>query len=441
MAVRKGLYALGWCGAASLGLALAGCGHSAGESKAKAETAPKPVPVTVAALEHRAVERTVEVVGTLNGWEDVTVGTKTQGRVLKVHHDMGDRIKPGALLVELDPVDADLSIQQAQRRLQAELAKLGLKEMPKKEFDVTSVPSVVQAKVALDRAKQNLVRERSLNRRGAGAAQDLQNSENDELAAEAALANAILNAQATLASAQASLTAVDVAIQARADTEIRAPLLFARPAGVTGEIEYAVSKRSVAEGEMLKQGDPVFELVVENPLRLWANVPESHCAEIAVGQTVRVNVASHPGTAFDGKVVRINPAVDAVSRTFQVEVLVPNSRGLLRPGGFAKASILTDRNAMASVVPIESVIKFAGVTKLFVIEQDKARSINVETGHEGSGWVEVIGKLPKEAQVVTTGQTQLANATPVTIRKPEAGAPAEATTASTAPAGEGEATK
>ncbi|AGA25425.1 efflux RND transporter periplasmic adaptor subunit [Singulisphaera acidiphila] len=424
MVVSRWLFAMGWSGAASLALAMAGCGHSAVESKAKAETAPKPVPVTVAPVELRPVERTVEVVGTLNGWEDVTVGCKIQGRVLKVHHDMGDRVKPGELLVELDPVDANLAVQQAQRQFQAELAKLGLKDLPTKEFDVTALPAVIQAKVALDRAKQNVARERSLNRRGAGAQQDLQNAENDEQGATAALANAVLTAQATLANARATRAAVDVSMQAKLDTEIRAPHPYALPAGVTGEIEYAVVKRSVAEGKMLKSGDPIIQLVIETPLRLWANVPERHCGEIVVGQAVRVNVASHAGMTFDGTVARINPSVDSVSRTFQVEVLVPNNRGLLRPGGFAKASILTDRSATASIVPIESVVKYAGVTKLFVVEAGKARSINVETGQEGLGWIEVTGELAKNAEVVTTGQTQLADETAVIVRKPEPESPA-----------------
>ncbi|WP_406697268.1 efflux RND transporter periplasmic adaptor subunit [Singulisphaera sp. Ch08] len=435
MAVSRWFFTLGWSGAAPLALAMAmaGCGHSTAEPKAKVETAPKPVPVTVALVEQRPVERTVEVVGTLNGWEDVTVGSKSQGRVLKVHHDMGDRVKPGELLVELDPVDANLAVQQAQRQLQAELAKLGLNDLPTTQFDVNAVPAVVQAKVALDRAKQNVARERSLNRRGAGAQQDLQNSENDEQGATAALANAVLTAQATLANSRATRAAVDVAMQAKTDTEIRAPIPYARPAGVTGEIEYAVAKRLVAEGEMLKQGDPVLQLVVENPLRLWTNVPERHSAEIQVGQAVRVKIASHAGSTFEGAVARINPSVDSVSRTFQVEVSVPNPRGLLRPGGFAKASILTDRSATASIVPIESVVKYAGVTKLFVVEEGKARSINVETGQEGLGWIEVVGDLPKSAEVVTTGQTQLADATAVTIRKPEVEATAPAVTSAKTP--------
>ena len=85
---------------------------------------------------------------------------------------------------------AKLAVKQAQRQLQVELAKLGLTEVPGRDFDVATVPTVVQARVTLERAKQNFNRERSLMKRGAGTTQDLQNTENDEKAAEAALASA-----------------------------------------------------------------------------------------------------------------------------------------------------------------------------------------------------------------------------------------------------------
>ncbi|HKI17071.1 MAG TPA: hypothetical protein VKA15_04300, partial [Isosphaeraceae bacterium] len=101
--------------------------------------------------------------------------------------------------------------------------------------------------------------------------------------------------------------------------------------------------------------------------------------------------------------------------------VVPNERGLLRPGGFARASIVTRAQAKAAVVPVESIVHFAGVTKLFVVENGLARSISgIKTGQEGRGWVEIEGsQLPETAQVVTTGQSQLADGTPVVIRQPE----------------------
>ena len=145
---------------------VAGCGHGRGEADAERSTAVRVVPVTIANLEHRSVERTVEVIGTLRGWEQVTVGTKRTGRVVKVHHDIGDRVKPGEPLVELDPVDAKLGVQQAESRYLGELVKLGITKRQAEEIvekygiseelligqvaddAIAKVPSVVQKRVA-----------------------------------------------------------------------------------------------------------------------------------------------------------------------------------------------------------------------------------------------------------------------------------------------------
>jgi membrane fusion protein, multidrug efflux system len=144
---------------------------------------------------------------------------------------------------------------------------------------------------------------------------------------------------------------------------------------------------------------------------------------VHVGQPVRVSTRAHPELTFHGKLTRINPSVDPTSRTFQVETVVPNERGLLRPGGFARASIVTRADAKAAVVPMESVVYFAGVTKIFVVENGKAHSYSgVKTGKEGRGWVEIEiagDRLPETALVVTTGQSSLADGTPVVVRHPE----------------------
>ena len=210
MNARGGAIALG-LGALMLPT-LAGCGHRGAEATVAASTAPKIVIVDVAPVERRAVDRTVDVVGELKGWDDGTIGARREGRVVKIRYDMGDRVAPGALLVELETTDAQLAVEQAERHLQVDLAKLGLTEPPKANFDIGTIPSVVQAKVALDRAKQNLARERSLQQRNAGAYQDFQNAENDERSSEAALGTAILNARSALASAQSTKVAIDIAM-------------------------------------------------------------------------------------------------------------------------------------------------------------------------------------------------------------------------------------
>lgn len=430
-------------GLSAVGLAVvmagfSGCAHKAVESSASGSTEERVVPVTVQPVDSRQVERTVEVVGTLRGWEQVTVGAKRGGRVTKVFHDMGDHVRPGEPLIELESVDAKLTLYQTQSRYYAELTKLGITDdqakTALKRFGITEelllgeaatkmidqAPAIVQASTAVEKAANNVKRVRSLYQRGAGALEELQNFENDFKAAEAAKDNAIATARNVIANAVAAKVAIDAAEQTIKDLIVLAPDPLMLPEATDrSKLTYGITKRVVSEGQILRDGDPVMDLVIEEPLRLWTNVPERYSAEVRLGQPVRVTVASFPGKAFQGKVVRINPSVDPVSRTFQVEAQVPNLDGSLRPGGFAKASIQTDQRSEAKVVPVESVVKFAGVTKVFVVDGKVAKAVNVSTGLEGPGWVEILGEIESGAQVVTTGQTQLAEGTPVLIRTPE----------------------
>ena len=424
-----------------------GCGAKGGKSAA-ANTGPRIVPVTVAEVETRLIERTVDAVGTMKGWDEVTVGAKKIGRVLRVLHDIGDRVDPNELLVEFEKNDAELALDQAKKQLLAELSKVGvfLDQVPEKApteeevqkvVKIVDLPSVVQAQVAVERAEQHLAREKNLMSKGAGMKQDYQNAENDLKNASAAYDNAKLTARSVIVSALAAWVRIKIMAAALNDMEIRAPRPTKVPEGMKSQLSYAVSKKSVSEGQMIREGDAVYELVIENPLRLWLNIPERFVSEVKSGQEIRVLVGSYPGQPFPGVVTRINPVVDSSSRTFQVEAAVPNDAGKLRPGGFAKAEIVTDRRAKATIVPLDAIVRFAGVTKLFLVEGDakKAHALEVETGKEGAGWVELLTPLPDSAKVVTTGQSQLADGTPIVVKTPEA-APAKAEQARASVSGE-----
>ena len=438
---RRCCLILAACLPAIAAASLSGCSPAEAQSSSKAPAAVREVPVTVAPLERRTVERTIDVVGTLRGWEQVTIGSKRTGRVSKVLHDMGDHVRPGEPLVELEAVDAKLAYDQAQSKYLGELVKLGITEQQAQRFieqygiseqlirgkqaeeAIDRVPAVIQVLVSKEKALHNLNRQRALSKKGASTVQELEDYENEYRSASAAYENARATARNVIASAVANRVARNQAIQTLADMIIRVPKPELTPPGSSqaDAVVYAVTKRSVSEGQMVREGEAVCELIIENPLRLWTSAPERYAEQVRVGQPVRITVSSQPDLLFLGKVVRINPSVDVVSRTFQVETQVPNDRRLLRAGGFAKATIITDSAAQAAVAPTESIIRFAGVTKLFFVENGKARSVNdIVTGSEGPGWVEVTSKsLPTSAMVVITGQTQLANGTPVVIRTPE----------------------
>lgn len=428
--------------ALALGAVLAGCSHSAEHvSKTGPEVPPPPVSVTVADIEQRVVERTVPIEGTLRAWEEVTVSAKKGGLVLRVHHDMGDRVHAGDVLVDLDPVDARLALNQAEATYWGQLVKLGISQEQAEAFVekyglgeslfrneevdalIRDLPAYKQAQANREKMRQQLARQQELYGRGVGTLQDLQNMQNDYAADDAALSNAMLVARTTVAEAMAARVALNVARQELADMVVAVPMPGTLPEGFsdTRALEFGVTRRAVREGQRIKDGEAVIDLVIEDPIRLWAPVPERYRPQIDVAQPVRLVAMSQPGQTFEGKVARINPAVDPNSRTFDVEALVPNPTGKLRPGGFAQGSIIVEHHDEAMVVPIESVYQFAGVTKIFLVDDGRARAYPVTLGRQVGEKVEVQtvaeSPLPTSGSVVTTGQTALAEGTAVAIRQ------------------------
>ena len=180
-------------------IAILGCSRGGEKSlppqAASAKGTSDAVPVTVEPVNFRRVQRIVGLVGTLHGYEEITLGAKVAGRVRKILHDVSDRVNPGELLIEIEPTDYELNVRQAQRALQVELAKLGLAEVPSAKVDVRHIPTVVQASLRRDNAKKRLERAMSLVERKAGTEEDVTEKRSDYQVAQAEYDNQLLAAQ------------------------------------------------------------------------------------------------------------------------------------------------------------------------------------------------------------------------------------------------------
>ena len=156
--------------------------------------------------------------------------------------------------------------------------------------------------------------------------------------------------------------------------------------------------------------------MIERPLKFRGRVPERRSGEVRVGQQAEVYAAAFK-QPFPGEVTRINPSVDTLTRAFEVEILVPNAENKLKPGGFAKTAILTHLDEQAPTVPLEALVQFAGVTKIFLVEAGHAREVQVKLGVQDTQWVEIASPpLTAGSQVVTSGLTAIADGTAVAIR-------------------------
>ncbi|MFQ3592307.1 MAG: efflux RND transporter periplasmic adaptor subunit, partial [Gemmataceae bacterium] len=380
------------------------------------------VPVTVATVETRPVERWVGIVGTLEGYEEVAISAKIEGRIARLYRELGDTVAPGEKLADLEDTDLRLAVAEAERGLELELTRLGLTKLQER-LDLSQVAMVSRARAIEENARSIYERARKLGAgRGIGL-EELEKTQADYRVASANRQQAELDALATLAAARQKKAQLDIALQRLADAHLVAPAVSPErlPPGLSpAKLRWVVASRKVAEGQMVRANQTeLFRLVIDQPLKLVAALPERYSAEVRVEQPVRLEVEAYPGLFFEGKVVRVNPTIDRLSRTFTVEVLVDNRDRRLRAGGFTKARIQTRAAEKVLCVPEQAVNRFAGEVKVFVIENDKARTVPVRTGEVLPGaerWIEVIGSLKPGEQVALSGQAALANGTPVRVR-------------------------
>lgn len=414
------------CGVALLALLIPACAPKAADPSAKADAAP--IAVTVEPVKAVSLPRTVSVVGTLDPYREVTLAPKVDGRVLRVRRDIGDSVYPGEALLELDDHDYRLEVEVARRGLDAELARLELDVVPGAAADVAklieAVPAVARAKASAEEAARKLEQQTKLLDRGGGSREDVAVVAAERKVADAALRQVQTEARSAIVNTRKLQAALEQAEQRLKDAVVRAPVTdewgaWAAALGPAVPFRYAVAQRMVWEGEMVRAMPEknVFRLVVCHPLKLRAAVPEKHAPEVRAGQVaaVRVEAFDRP---FRGAVSRVAPTVDVLNRTFGVEVDVPNSdpRAQLKPGSFARAEVETRTDDNVLTVPPAAVVTFAGVTKVFVADGDKAKAVPVRVGRRERDWVEVSGALKGGERVITSGQTQLVDGSPIRVR-------------------------
>jgi multidrug efflux pump subunit AcrA (membrane-fusion protein) len=375
-----------------------------------------PVTITVGKAATRSVRRTIDVVGTLYGFEEVVISSNVEGRVKRVIADVGDRVEAQDKLAEIDTTNFELAVRQAQRSLAVELAKLGLTQIPPDDFDIQTLPMVREAYSRMQFATRNAARTRDLSRSKAISEQELESANNDLQTSTANYENQLLIAKAALANLKLQNETLEIAKQQLVDSIITAPSPEHEIPFSKDDRVYAVSARDVSEGTFVRKGDEVFRLVIDSALRLRVEVPERNLATIALGQLAEVTTSAYP-EPIEGKVSRINPVITASTRTFEVEILIDNSARRLKPGGFAKAKIITNENDTAISVPLESLVTFAGITKIFTVQNNHAKEIQVTVGEQGLDWIEIAAPpLDVGTVIVTSGQSALANDTFVKVR-------------------------
>ncbi|MFN2498894.1 MAG: efflux RND transporter periplasmic adaptor subunit [Pyrinomonadaceae bacterium] len=364
--------------AITLLLLAAGCksGYqgSARENKTADKTARQ---VKTARVEEMPFGETVTANGTLAAYDQSTAGVKVAGRLRTISVDLGSVVRRGQMIAQLETSDYQLRAQQAEASLAQARARVGLSPDGKDDaVNPEQTGTVRQARAVLDEAKVSRDRAAKLVQQGVIARSEFDTTDATYKVALSRYQDAIeeiRNRQALVAQRRSELA---LARQQLADTAVYAPL------------DGIVQQKRASIGEYLAAGAPVVDIVRMNPLRLQAEVPERDAATVRFGQSVRVTIAGDPAI-YVGQIKRLSPVITAQNRMLMVEADVQNNGGL-RPGSFAKAEIVTNDAKMAVTVPNSSIVTFAGIEKVIVVQNGKALEKPVTTGRRNGDWTEIV---------------------------------------------------
>ena len=184
---------------------------------------------------------------------------------------------------------------------------------------------------------------------------------------------------------------------------------------IKSPISGVVTARNFENGDLFASM-PILHIMQIDKLKVMANVSEQYFTSVKVGNKVTIEVDIYPGQQFEGEVSRINPAFDARTRTFSVEITIPNKTMELRPGMYARA--IFNMGQRQSVMVLDKAIqKQAGSSERFVyvIENGEAHYRFVTDGRRVGDKIEILEGVEAGEEVAVTSFTRLMNGKKVTV--------------------------
>ncbi|NLK08974.1 MAG: efflux RND transporter periplasmic adaptor subunit [Firmicutes bacterium] len=377
-------------------------GENLAEAEAPAEVRRQAVSVELA--EERVIQERLSLHGIIAPWAEVHVVPKMPGRVAKVAVEVGDKVTAGDLLVQLEDEELALQVKQAQAAVasaEAAIAKIQAGARPEEVEQAEA--ALEQAEAGFENARLTYERAAKLHEAGVMAGKDWDGIKAQYEVAKAQKQAALKTVELVklgarpedLASAKAGLAqakaALGLAELARRNTSIRAP--------ITG----AVNKVSVQIGDMAGSG-PAVHIVDTGKVKLNLQVSEREVLRLDPGQSVKVALDAQPDVMVEGKLQSITPAADMTTGLFSAAVELTNSEGMLKPGMYGTAHVVTRERESVLSVPERAVFTHEGRSAVFVVKDDFAALKPVTVGAKADNFVEIISGIEPNDEVVTRGR-------------------------------------
>lgn len=387
------------------------------------------------------VARTTCQPGSVYAFESAALFAKVSGYLKNQAVDIGDKVKRGDVLAEIDAPELDLEVAQSAAAIaqaKAEVDQMKAHLVTHQADWQTAIAAVTQAEAELGRAtaqrsfheKQyqrikklyelNSVDERLVDEK----LDEMEASQAAERAAQAAIVTAkakVAAAAAKVEEARSDILAAEAKVQMSQAAMDKAKVL-AEYKKIVSPYDGVVTKRSYNRGDFIRtaerSGEPPL-LVVERTdrLRVVVQVPDLDVPWIEKGNPATVEIDALPGEMFQGAVARIADAEDSQTRTMRVEIDLPNDSGRLRQGMYGRVMIKLRAATGGLVIPATCLVGQLkdGKGSVYVVREGKACLVAVKIGSDDGAQLEIRQGLAAEDEVVVRHNGAIGDGVPVVV--------------------------
>jgi RND family efflux transporter MFP subunit len=321
----------------------------------------------------------LELPGNIQAITEAPILARADGYLKRRMADIGDRVRSGQPLAEIEAPELDEQVNQSKANLQQGRAALDQAQA-----------NYTQGKSNMEFARVTAERWGRLVARGAVSKQ-----ENDQYQAQYQAQAANLQSLEKAIAAQRSTVSADEANLARLE-KLQGYLIVKAP------FDGVITLRNLDAGALVNAGNTLlFRIAQTGTLRTYVNVPQANAGSVRPGQTAHLTVSNLPGRVFTGTVARTANALDPNSRTLLVEVHVPNADGALLPGMYAKVDLSSTRTDPPMVIPSEALIVRADGTTVALVRPDHTVHLQkIRIGRDYGDRIEVGGGLHEGDMII-----------------------------------------
>ena len=179
-----------------------------------------------------------------------------------------------------------------------------------------------------------------------------------------------------------------------------------------------IGLRLVSVGDYVKEGQDLVNLESLDALKVDFRMPELALSQVKDGQSLQIALDALPDKVYDGRIVAINPLLDANGRAVVIRAQVANRDGKLRPGMFARVRLFTSEARDSALIPEESLFPVGDDKYVYKVIDGKAIRQKVEIGQRRDGKVEIVSGLAATDVIVTAGHLKIRDGAAVRVAEP-----------------------